>query len=107
MDDFSIDLREKYGATTLTNGEVFEVGQAFFGWLSAVARIGHDSPGSTLDYTVDPKWETPAPFIMRDFVAWTSGRKHLAPGCEERLRGLIEAAELDLAASANWQRAHA
>lgn len=31
--------------------------------------------------------------FVEDFVAWTSGRRHMAPGCEDRLRewGLEEA----------------
>jgi hypothetical protein len=98
----NICLTEKYGATTLSNAEVFGIGESLLSWMSAVTRLGHSSPASTLDYTKDP-WnvDSPFPLIVRDFVAWTSGREELAPGCEERLRSLVECADLDRHASSS------
>jgi len=61
-----------------------EHGTALANWITTTALLGHASPGSTLDYVhVEPG--TYAAFL-KDFVAWTSGRKELAPGCDTRLR---------------------
>lgn len=68
------------------------IGAALWSWVAAVNRHGHASPASTLDYTTCVPGDldaSAATFIVRDFVAWTSGRKHLAPGCEERLRSYV------------------
>jgi hypothetical protein len=72
--------------------EAAQRGDVLAGWISATAQLGHASPGMSLDYM-----PTPEPFsaqaFVHDFVAWTSGRKSFAPGCEERLRkwGIEEA----------------
>ena len=59
-------------------------GLALSNWIASTVLLGHASPGSTLDYVhVEPG--TDAAFL-KDFVAWTSGRKTLAPGCDDRLR---------------------
>lgn len=90
-----IDLTEKYGHTTLSNAEVWMMGQAFYTWVGATCRLGHSSPGSTLDYTTNPEALSLPALIMRDFVAWTSGRVNLAEDCEQRLRELNDNAQVD------------
>lgn len=102
MSDTTIDLKDTYQKTTLTNFEVIELGAALLSWMLTVQRLGHASPASVLDYTKNAAlFDTPSPLIVRDFVAWTSGRKDAAPGCEERLRGLVEDARLEDNAVAN------
>ena len=90
-----IDLAAKYGETTLSNYEVFMLGQALVNWIGLVGRLGHASPASTLDYTTNPEAMTLGTLVLRDFVAWTSGRTDLVEGCEERLREWAEAADID------------
>lgn len=93
----AIDLAEKYGDTTLSNYEVFMVGESVINWITAVVRLGHASPASTLDYATDVP--TLGGLLVRDFVAWTSGHTSKVPGCEERMREWAAAAELDAAAA--------
>lgn len=84
--DTTIDLADNWGATTLTNAEVFGVGDALISWMGMVGQLGHASPASTLDYTRGPMDNVFA-YVVRDFVAWTSGRTDTVPGDpEERLR---------------------
>ena len=59
-------------------------GDALAGWISTTALLGHTSPAGALDY-LHPQPGTAQAFVA-DFVAWTSGRKDMAPGCEVRLR---------------------
>lgn len=68
-----------------------ERGLALDAWVANVVLLGHASPSGGLDYT-HPE-EGSATAFIKDFVAWTCGRKHTAPGCEERLRefGAVEA----------------
>lgn len=94
-----IDLAAPFGDTNLTNLEVFMVGEAVFNWLTAVTRLGHTSPGATLDYATHAAELGIGVLIVRDFVAWTSGRVDKVPGCEERLRELAQNADLDGAAA--------
>lgn len=61
-----------------------ERGMALQNWLDTTQLLGHTTPAGSLDY-VHPE-EGSAGAFVKDFVAWTSGRRHLAPGCEERLR---------------------
>ena len=60
-------------------------GSALEGWIAATAQLMHASPGSTLDY-MHPQPGSAGAFVQ-DFVAWTSGRGDMSPGCEDRLRG--------------------
>lgn len=85
----SLDLSAKYGETTLSNFEVFMMGEAFYRWVGATITLGHSSPGMALDYTKRDEAMGLPGLIMRDFVAWTSGRTHLVEGAEERLRELF------------------
>ena len=68
-------------------------GEALQTWIATTTLLGHTRPGHTLEYVHVEEWTAMA--FVRDFVAWTSGRKSLAPGCEERLRewGMVEARE--------------
>jgi hypothetical protein len=96
MSNTTIDLTDKYQQTTLTNYEVLELGAALLSWMLTVERLGHASPASVLDYTGNTDmFDSPSPLIVRDFVAWTSGRKDVVPGCEERLRSLVAATDLE------------
>lgn len=90
-----LDLAERYGETTLTNLEVYGIGSAVVRTLGAVCRLGHSSPASLLDYLTDPGVLDTSALIVRDLVAWTAGRGDLVPGCEDRLRGLVAAADVD------------
>lgn len=65
--------------------DIYLVGEAVLNTINIVHTLGHTSPASTLEYTAGA---TPHTAIVRDFVAWTSGRKQLAPDCEENLRTL-------------------
>lgn len=89
-----IDLRERfaealchpYGDTTWKCLEVWQLGEAVLRMSTATAQLGHASPGSTLDYLPHVITGSVPVDYIHDFVAWTSGRKHLRPGCEERIR---------------------
>ncbi len=83
------DLGDKYGDTTLINYEVFIIGEAVLKWMNAVTQLGHESPASTLDYTTNAASLDLGSLIVRDFVAWTSGRVEMAPGCQERMREIV------------------
>lgn len=89
-----IDLTAQYGVTKLTNAEVYGIGEALLSWIGAVTQLGHASPEGTLDYTRGPM-DNPCAYIVRDFVAWTSGRVDTVPGDpEERLREFVVEADL-------------
>jgi len=66
-------------------------GEALSAWIAATALLGHTKPGHTLEYMPTAEAWSAGAFI-RDFVAWTSGRENLAPGCADRLRewGMVE-----------------
>lgn len=71
------------------------IGAALLNFAVATIRLGHVTPAETLDYT---QWDglfgsddSAAPTIVRDFVAWTGRRQHLAPGAEQRLRDWLDA----------------
>lgn len=66
-------------------------GSALEAWIATTALLGHTRPGHSLEYIHTEEWSAMA--FVRDFVAWTSGRTSLAPGCEQRLRewGMEEA----------------
>jgi hypothetical protein len=72
------------GDTKWTALELYLLGQAVVTWVSVVAQLGHSSPADSLDYVRGNgnPWDE----YLRDFIAWTSNREHLSPGCEERLR---------------------
>jgi hypothetical protein len=67
------------------------IGNAVQAFVANCAMFGHASPAGTLDYWHAEPWTADA--FVKDFVAWTSGRRHMAEGCEDRLRewGLEEA----------------
>lgn len=94
-DVVNVDMAAKYGHTTLSNFEVFALGDALLSWMGTVARLGHSSPGSVLDYTKGGFTTNLFAYVIRDFVAWTSGRVDLVPDCEDRIRQYIAQADLD------------
>lgn len=86
MSDDTFDLSEPYGDSDLTNLEVFCFGAAVLNAAAASMRLGHTSPGMTLDYMTNPEALGLFGLVARDFIAWTSGRKHMVPDCEQRFR---------------------
>lgn len=74
--------------TDVTYGDLAMIGAGLLSTVSSVSLHGWASPGSTLDYTKG--LTTPHDLVVRDFVAWTSHRKSLANGCEERLRAYVD-----------------
>lgn len=90
----NLDLTAQFRATALSNYEVFMIGEALVNWLATTHQLGHASPVSVLDYATNDAPLGLGGLIMRDFIAWTSGRTSSVPGCEDRMRELIENAEL-------------
>lgn len=86
----SIDLAAKYPGTDISNAEVFGLGIALLNSVGAVIRIGHASPASTLDYWGMVTGTSDA--MLRDYVAWTSGRKDtvVPDGSADRLRKIVQ-----------------
>lgn len=74
--------------TDVMYGDLVLFGASMLSTISSVAVHGWSSPGSSLDYT--SQVSDPHIMLVRDFVAWTSHRKKLADGCEERLRTYVE-----------------
>jgi len=74
--------------TDITLADLAAIGLALMNKIGSVAILGWASPGNSLDYA-SPS-DNPHAQIVQDFTAWTSGRKSLAPGCEERLRAFID-----------------
>lgn len=72
----------------MTYGDLALIGAALLTTVTSVAQLGWASPGSSLDYS--PKVSESHHMIVRDFIAWTSHRKSLADGCEERLRAFVD-----------------
>jgi hypothetical protein len=72
----------------VTYGDLALIGAALLSTVTSVAQLGWASPGSSLDYT--PRESDSHTMIVRDFIAWTSHRKSLAEGCEERLRAYVD-----------------
>lgn len=89
---FTDAMSRKYADTEFSGIEIFMLGEALLSWVSTIKRLGHTNPSALLDYThpTGVIWHD----ILRDFVAWTSGRTNLAPGCADRLR--------DHAADSGW-----
>ena len=74
--------------TDVTYGDLALIGASLLSVITSVAIHGWSSPGSSLDYT--HSLSDPHSMIVNDFVAWTSHRKNLAEGCEERLRTFVD-----------------
>ena len=73
--------------TDVTYGDLALIGAALLTTVTSVGLHGWASPGSTLDYTTGLRG--PHELVVRDFIAWTSHRKSMADGCEERLRSYV------------------
>lgn len=76
-----------------TDADLMLIGAAVLNSVTATLRLGHSTPGMTLDYMT---WvdalegsDSAAPAIVRDFVTWTSGRNHLNPGAKDRLERFV------------------
>lgn len=74
--------------TDVTYGDLVLIGASLLSTITSVAVHGWASPGSMLDYSHQPS--DPHSAIVRDFVAWTSHRRVLADGCEDRLRDFVD-----------------
>lgn len=77
----------------ITDADLNAIGRALLNTVSAVIQLGHASPASLLDYldAIHPNMEGHfAPLIVKDFVAWTSGRISESPKCEERLTEFVK-----------------
>ena len=83
MTDQTPPVARPIGDTTVTPLQLMDLGAKLLNAAATVELLGHASPGSALDY-----WH--ADSFVRDFVAWTSGRKHMAEGCEERVRQYVK-----------------
>lgn len=72
----------------ITVAELVGIGAAVLDAVCNVEMLGHASPAATLDYLGrEAGWSCAD--IVTDFVAWTSGRTNMRPGCEERLREYV------------------
>ena len=74
--------------TTVSDGDLMAIGATLLNVVVTVRQLQHASPASSLDYMTS--LDSDAGHIVRDFIAWTSGRKGLAPGCEDRLIGYVD-----------------
>lgn len=91
MSDTTIDLADNIPGANITYYEVLGIGSAVLSWVVMVGRLGHTSPASTLDYT--GSIPDLSGLIVRDFVAWASGRTDKVPGDpSERMKELVAAA---------------
>lgn len=97
----TLDLSAPYAGSELTNAEIFYLGEAIARWIITTNRLGHSSPGMTLDYATDlARTGNLVALVARDFIAWTSNRKHLVPeGCEERLAAWTDSLDAAIAAA--------
>lgn len=80
-------LAAKFPETDVCPMDLLKIGEALLNSLTTTHMLGHANPGSTLDYTArnGVMWHD----IVRDTIAWTSGRKHLADGCQERIEHFL------------------
>ena len=91
---FAEVMTRRVGTSNLSHFEVFSIGHTVLNWGLTVQRLGHASPASTLDYTTGI--QDLFGLVVRDFVAWTSGRTGMVPGdCRERFLAYL--------AAANWE----
>lgn len=74
--------------TDIRYADLALIGAAILTTVVTVQRMGWASPGSSLDYTNGLR--EPHDLIVRDFIAWTSGRRSLAADCDERLLAYVE-----------------
>lgn len=86
---FADAMMRKYGGTEWAGIEIFQLGEAVINAAVTVAQLGHSSPASVLDYLPSGLVGSAPHDFLYDFIAWTSGRKHLRPGCEDRIRNEI------------------
>lgn len=91
---FAEVMARRIGGTTFRVLEVYLLGEQLLNWINVTSTLGHTTPGHSLEY-IPPSGEIWRD-MLRDFVAWTSGRKGLAPGCDDRLLSHI--------ADSGWSR---
>jgi hypothetical protein len=77
----------------VSDGDLKAIGATVLNIVAAVQQLGHTSPASTLNYmtwvdALDGE-ESAASYILRDFIAWTCGRKEMSPGCDDRLKAYV------------------
>ena len=70
--------------------DLFLLGEAVLNSVGACLTLGHASPANVLDYTPQPvETDHVSQHILRDLLAWTSGRNDLSPGCVERISAWV------------------
>lgn len=74
--------------TEVTWGILALIGAQVLNNVGSVMALGWTSPASSLDYT-HHREDDFTQNIVRDYIAWTSGRKAKNPGAEERLRSYV------------------
>ena len=67
--------------------DLIALGTMVLNAIALASQLGHESPAGSLDYYHGTDSNT---YIFKDFIAWVSGREHLAEGCHERLLWLVE-----------------
>ena len=85
MEQIAEVLAEGAYDTKWSRYEIYLLGEALLDWCNTVVVMGHSNPGSTLDYANRHTGSAPHDFLA-DFVVWTSGRKKMLPGAEDRIR---------------------
>lgn len=83
--------RDVEGTPTLKMLDLYLLGEALLNAVGTCILLGHASPAnSVIDYTTTPDGDSHvSKHILRDLLAWQSGRRNAVPGCEERLRGWV------------------
>lgn len=76
-----------------TEADLVQIGTAFLNFVALAQQLGHVTPAGSLDYTTFLE-DSPEPSdtylrMVRDFVAWTSGKPAFAPDGESRLRTYV------------------
>lgn len=82
------DLENTEGLKIL---DLYLLGEAVLNSIGACVQLGHANPANTvLDYTPQPTdADHVSKHILRDLLAWQSGRRDKSPDCEERLRSWV------------------
>lgn len=89
-DAFKEVMGRRIDGSTLTNLDVYLVGEQVLNMVNVCLTLGHASPANSLDYVPDPvETDHVSKHIVFDLLAWVSGRKHLAPDCDQRLLGFV------------------
>lgn len=91
-DDAYMDVMGRdLDGTELKVLDIYLLGEAVLNAVGTCVLLGHANPAnSILDYTAEPgDYDHVSKHILRDLLAWQSGRVAMSPGCEERLRAWV------------------